>query len=93
MVSIPPVPLSEGAYVNLEEYVAPGGCSQRRTHSLFTTSPSLLTRSPRGVVVMLTREPSMVRGFTSNVCGCMPTMGQKLPQKCIIDNITLPVRR
>lgn len=66
--SIPPVPLFESAYVNSETYVGFGGYSQH--HSQFCTPPCTLVPSqlPQEVMVMCSREPSMVQGSVSNVC-------------------------
>jgi hypothetical protein len=48
-------------------------------------------RSPREVMAMCTRGPSMVQGFALNVCGCTLNMVRRRPPKCVIDVIGFPV--
>ena len=89
-ISILPVPRLENVYANSETYAAPRGYSRHRTPFHLTSSPLIPTHSPREVMVMCTRGPSTVRGFASNVCGCILKMDQKRLSKCVVDVIAFP---
>jgi hypothetical protein len=71
MASIPPLPLPKRASVSSEGYAALGGYSQHRTSFHLTFSMLVPSHSPRGVTVICSREPSVVRGFALHVFGFM----------------------
>jgi hypothetical protein len=87
VASILPVPLSGNVYASSEAYVALGGYSQHRTHFRLTSSTSIATHLPRGVMLTCTREPSMAQGFASNVCGYILRMVQEGLPRCVTDTV------
>ena len=90
IVLIPPVVVHESVYVNSGAYVAPGRYSRLRTRFRLTSSKSVPTRSPEGVMVMCTTEPSMARGFASNVCKSILQAGRIGLLGCVMDSISFP---
>ena len=69
MVSIPRLPLPESASVSSEAYAAQGGYSQHRAFFRLIFLILVPSRSLREVMVIGTRELSVVRGFALNAFG------------------------
>jgi len=83
-----PVPLSGSVCVNSDMYAALGQYCHLRTHCRLKIWQSVVSLSPRVVLVMCTKGHSTVRGFASNALGSTPRMALRKPQRYIFDAIT-----
>jgi hypothetical protein len=89
MASILPATHSGSVYTDSVAYAALGGYSQHHTHFHLTFSTLAPTHSPQEVMLMCTREHSMVRVFASNVYGFTPGIHKTL-LKCVADTVVPP---
>ena len=88
VLSILPAQIPGGFYVNSEISAAPGWCSQLHSPFRLTFYKSTPNRLLLEVLVMCTREPSMVRQFASNVSGCISNPVHKILPKFVIDTVS-----
>ena len=87
MISTLPVPLSGSVCVSSDAYVAPERYCHLCIHFRLKIWRSVVSLSPREVLVMCTKGHSTVRGFASNVLGSTPEMVLRKPQRYAADAI------
>ena len=87
-ISTLPVPLSGSVYVNSDTYAALGRYCHLRTHCRLKIWRSVVSLSPREVLVMCIKGHSTVQGFASNALGSTPRMAPRKPQRYTSDAIT-----
>ena len=92
IISTLPVPLSGSVCVNSDTYAAPGRYCHLRTHCHLEIWRSVVSLSPREVLVMCMKGHSTGQGFASNALGSTPRMALRKPQRYTFDAIrSLPI--